>query len=106
MEVAWRGGKEADPPLPKIGSYAVSAGPAGTLRHEYGHAVEVMAGEAKMREFRKAAGGLRELSGTLSTYGSSNYHEAFAESFARFTHPQYKGDLPKPIHDYMEKLLK
>lgn len=41
----------------------------------------------------------------VSKYGSTNDHELFAESFSAYTHPGYRGDLPKPIHDFMKEVL-
>jgi hypothetical protein len=42
---------------------------------------------------------------TITYDHDQKYQEAFAESFSKYVSPYYKGDLPKPIHDFIEKTL-
>ena len=41
----------------------------------------------------------------VSQYAKTTVGEMMAESFSAFTHPSYRGDLPKPLHDFMTEIL-
>lgn len=107
----------------------------GTLRHEYGHHVHSMLPEADRARWQAAVdewGGELSPDGVndlvrqitqgemppsvenvdwgLSLYGRSNVKEAFAETFALVTHPDYKSDTVvspriKPLVALMEEFI-
>jgi len=92
------------------------------IRHEYGHALKetIERGGAKKlgvsveemnRVFGTEAVGPRAIYDDqffrdhLSTYGSQNHHEMFAEAFAKYTSPYYKaGDLPPEVEGICARL--
>ena len=82
------------------------------LRHEMGHAF-MNAGQAHVpssvmdRQLDKAAQSSGNIGYAVSVYAATNQHELWAESFAAYTHPQYKqGSLPKAVEDLLRKKLK
>jgi hypothetical protein len=54
---------------------------------------------------REYEGGGDKFLGSRSYSHDQKYGEGFAESFCKFVSPYYKGDLPKPIHDFMTKIM-
>jgi hypothetical protein len=92
----------------------------GTARHEFGHATYDKISTASRQAWRDMIGNTSNLNApfqwatskgaalakSVSKYAAKNSHELFAESFAAYTHPSYKGSakqLPAPIHSYMEQ---
>jgi hypothetical protein len=89
----------------KIGKWSVDESVAGSLRHEYGHAVldnvdnEVL--EEWIKVVRKQSKKARL---SVSEYGATDGHELFSEAFSAFTHPEYvKGTLPSEIENFLIK---
>jgi hypothetical protein len=118
LYVAWGKSAQSNSDL-QLGGWTAATGPNHTFRHEMGHAVHVRAMRlphtddrsdvAFSRAVREAAGNqgtTQFVSSRISQYAATNMKETFAESFAAFTHPRYRSDLPKPIHDYFTRLLK
>jgi SPP1 gp7 family putative phage head morphogenesis protein len=82
-----------------------------TFRHEFGHALQDRVFKLKRGRQWKA---LFDQKGTtwwknnVSGYSATNYREAFAESFAAYTHPHYGAQfrLPKEVEKFMDDILR
>jgi SPP1 gp7 family putative phage head morphogenesis protein len=108
---------------PKIGGRWLTGDPTmpltDVLRHELGHAVQLspsgvssfMPGSPAYQlraEFNAlyASKSKEWWAVRVSKYGSTNAKEAFAESFAAFTHPGYvPGSLPPEVEDILRKYI-
>lgn len=82
------------------------------LRHELGHHVQYMLGRKQRKEWDKLVDANPGVLSKISRYAqvetepdaqTAKYSEGFAESFAAYTHPEYKAQLPEPIHQFLEK---
>lgn len=88
------------------GGYSTNKSFPITFRHEYGHHFYYhsiyRSDWIKLYKSQPKSYWAKQ----VTKYGSSEAAEAFAESFAIFTHPEYtKGFLDKPIEDFLTKLL-
>ena len=99
-----------DPPKPNYGGFTLGKDLASTIRHEYGH--KVFNEIAGVRDRWYAQGGAGELlekpedARKVSLYGASDAEELFAESFAAYTHPEYRsGELPPGIETFLDQLV-
>lgn len=90
------------------GSFTATRGTAGALAHELGHHVEktvlTRAAQAAWTGlWRQYSGSGAALFRAVSAYAASSPEEAFAESFAVYTHARYAGQLPRPISAFMDQ---
>jgi hypothetical protein len=89
---------------PVLGEDTVIDSVHDAVRHETGHRVY----DAMTPRDRKAWGKLfkdRSDWASVSDYAATNYDEAFAESVTAYTHPNYKGGLPKPVERFLARVL-
>lgn len=90
------------------GSFLVSGGFKGALRHEYGHAVLTHSSSRVKSDWasvwNKEGGSFAK---KVSKYSSTNSREAFAESFSAWTSSRYGAvsnrALPKEVHAFFEE---
>jgi len=105
------------------GDHAVDRSLIGVFRHEFGHSYydnhelagkwdKLLTGLGVNPGHEKKGVGRDKKSGeywskNVSKYSSTNNHEAFAESFAAYTHSDYgeKQSLPKEIERFMDKYV-
>jgi hypothetical protein len=105
------------------GRYTIGGNNLGdVVHHELGHHMQFALGSStrdKWDTLVKDNGGQDWLGSNVSTYARTSYgkkfmeknrqckySEGFSESFTKFTNPNYQGDLPKPIHDFMTEQFK
>jgi len=91
----------------RIGAFTNDGSFQGTVRHELGHMMEDNISHTAMAEWRDlyASKSKDWWSTRCSTYGSSDYSEAFAESFSAFTNPIRTQPLDPLIEDYFNRVL-
>lgn len=106
----------------RIGCYTIAGSNRETiLMHELGHHFAHAKGKKLWEEWDSMVDKLvkedPDYMHQISTYAAAKtdpgrllpeafcgiYGEGLAESFAAYIHPRYKGELPKPIHDFMAK---
>lgn len=91
--------------LGAIDRWGVSSTVEDTFRHEYGHHVWYSNPNLDQREWRELH--RDEYNMYVSTYAGTNPEELYAETFAAYTHPDYKkGMLPKKLEDAIERSIK
>jgi hypothetical protein len=91
----------------RIGKWSVDESVAGTMRHEYGHAVLDNVDNKVLGEWTKVARTQSKAARVgISEYGATDGHELFSEAFSAYTHPEYKsGMLPKGVEEFLDDLI-
>jgi uncharacterized membrane protein YgcG len=90
-----------------LGSFRATSGLTGTYLHEAGHHVWYgHTTEKAKNDMVKIFRDMKNKNNFPSSYASTSKEELFAEGFAVYTHPSYRGQLPKPLHDFYEGVLK
>jgi len=90
-----------------LGSFRATSGMTGTYLHEAGHHVWYgHTTEKAKNDMVKIFRDMKNKKNFPSSYASTSKEELFAEGFAVYTHPSYRGQLPKPLHDFYEGVLK
>jgi len=88
------------------GAHTVDTTYQGTVRHEFGHAVQTGFPPEIQIEWEDLVLDNPDVLTSVSNYGSTNNSELFAESFSAYTSPSYeRGFLPQAIEDYMDKYI-
>jgi hypothetical protein len=107
------GGIKSDPNELNIGQeqYNVGTKLETAFRHEYGHFISQYTPNwlEWTDNVHDKIGGKQTFKEKVSFYAGKDYDEAFAESFAAWSHPKYKqanNKLPKEVEQYFDNLFK
>jgi hypothetical protein len=91
----------------KPGMWALNKNLQDTFRHEFGHAHQASLSEADVQKWYKiyVSKSKDEWKSSVTKYGGLRGDELYAESFAIYTHPNYKrGALPKEIEQFFDEV--
>jgi hypothetical protein len=95
------------PDIAALGDFGVNDSVIGTLRHELGHLyydkfMPKVAEKEWIGLWRQYGA---QMASNVSRYAATSFREAFAESFAAYTHPGGSLSLPSPYQAFFKKYI-